>query len=90
MTRVSNAHAKVEFNFGEKKNQLIAKNPLAEKFDCIYNLDEEHLAVRYCKDRKIPQSRWKELYYTKEKLLDNGDRWENILAANIKSDNPYR
>ena len=31
-----------------------------------------------------------ELYYTKEKLLDNGDRWENILAANIKSDNPYR
>ena len=31
-----------------------------------------------------------ELYYTKEKLLDNGDRWENILAANIRSDNPYR
>ena len=31
-----------------------------------------------------------ELYYTKEKLLDNGDRWENILAANIKADNPYR
>ena len=31
-----------------------------------------------------------ELYYTKEKLLDNGDRWENILAVNIKSDNPYR
>ena len=31
-----------------------------------------------------------ELYYNKEKLLDNGDRWENILAANIKADNPYR
>ena len=31
-----------------------------------------------------------ELYYTKEKLLDNGDRWENILEANIKADNPYR
>ena len=31
-----------------------------------------------------------ELYYTKEKLLDNGDRWENVLAANIRSDNPYR
>ena len=25
-----------------------------------------------------------ELYYTKEKLLDNGDRWENVLEANIK------
>ena len=31
-----------------------------------------------------------ELYYNKEKLLDNGDRWENVLAANIKADNPYR
>ena len=25
-----------------------------------------------------------------EKLLNNGDRWENVLAANIKADNPYR
>ena len=32
----------------------------------------------------------KNFIYTKEKLLDNGDRWENILAANIKADNPYR
>ena len=31
-----------------------------------------------------------ELYYNKEKLLENGDKWENILAANIKADNPYR
>ena len=31
-----------------------------------------------------------ELYYNKEKLLDNGDRWENILAANIRADKPYR
>ncbi len=31
-----------------------------------------------------------ELYYNKEKLLENGDRWENILDANIKADNPYR
>jgi NADH-quinone oxidoreductase subunit I len=37
----------------------------------------------------LPETR-EELYYTKEKLLDNGDRWENILAANIKADNPYR
>ena len=27
---------------------------------------------------------------TKEKLLDNGDRWENILDANIKADNIHR
>ena len=31
-----------------------------------------------------------ELYYTKEKLLDNGDRWENILDANIRADNIHR
>ena len=31
-----------------------------------------------------------ELYYTKEKLLENGDRWENILSANIKADSSHR
>ena len=31
-----------------------------------------------------------ELLYTKEKLLDNGDRWEDALAANIQKDAPYR
>ena len=30
-----------------------------------------------------------ELYYNKEKLLDNGDRWESVLAKNIKLDKPY-
>ncbi|MBO6480418.1 MAG: NADH-quinone oxidoreductase subunit NuoI [Pelagibacteraceae bacterium] len=31
-----------------------------------------------------------ELYYNKEKLLENGDRWESVLAENIKIDRPYR
>lgn len=31
-----------------------------------------------------------ELLYTKEKLLDNGDRWEVVLADNIAKDAPYR
>lgn len=31
-----------------------------------------------------------ELYYTKEKLLDNGDRWEREIARNILLDSPYR
>jgi NADH-quinone oxidoreductase subunit I len=31
-----------------------------------------------------------ELYYNKEKLLENGDRWEAALAANIAADAPYR
>jgi NADH-quinone oxidoreductase subunit I len=31
-----------------------------------------------------------ELYYNKKKLLDNGDRWEDVLAKNIKLDKFYR
>ena len=31
-----------------------------------------------------------ELYYNKEKLLANGDRWERELARNIALDAPYR
>lgn len=31
-----------------------------------------------------------ELYYNKQKLLDNGDRWEAQIAANIAADAPYR
>lgn len=31
-----------------------------------------------------------ELFYNKEKLLANGDRWEAQIAANIAADAPYR
>ena len=31
-----------------------------------------------------------ELYYNKERLLANGDRWEREIAQNIKLDAPYR
>jgi len=31
-----------------------------------------------------------ELFYTKEKLLANGDRWEAQIAANLAVDAPYR
>lgn len=31
-----------------------------------------------------------ELIYTKEKLLDNGDRWEREIAENLAADAPYR
>jgi NADH-quinone oxidoreductase subunit I len=31
-----------------------------------------------------------ELYYNKEKLLSNGDRWEREIAKNIELDAPYR
>ena len=31
-----------------------------------------------------------ELFYDKEKLLDNGDRWEAEIARNLELDAPYR
>ena len=31
-----------------------------------------------------------ELLYTKEKLLANGDRWEEHIAARLEADAPYR
>ncbi|MEG8099326.1 NADH-quinone oxidoreductase subunit NuoI [Candidatus Liberibacter brunswickensis] len=32
----------------------------------------------------------KELYYDKDRLLDNGDRWESEIVRNIIIDSPYR
>ena len=31
-----------------------------------------------------------ELLYNKEKLLENGDRWEKEIAANLQADHLYR
>ena len=31
-----------------------------------------------------------ELFYTKEKLLENGDKWENAISENIRLDAPYK
>ncbi len=31
-----------------------------------------------------------ELMYNKAKLLDNGDRWEPLIAANLEREAPYR
>ena len=31
-----------------------------------------------------------ELYYNKDRLLENGDRWEREIARNIALDAPYR
>src|SRR6266404_4334079 len=31
-----------------------------------------------------------ELMYNKDKLLDNGDQWEQLIAANLRADAAYR
>ncbi len=37
-----------------------------------------------------PTETREELYYDKERLLANGDRWEREIAKNIALDAPYR
>jgi NADH-quinone oxidoreductase subunit I len=31
-----------------------------------------------------------ELFFDKERLLANGERWESIIAKNLELDAPYR
>ena len=31
-----------------------------------------------------------ELFYDKDRLLANGDRWERLIAKNLELDAPYR
>ena len=31
-----------------------------------------------------------ELYYNKQKLLENGDKWETALAENLKADAAFK
>ena len=54
-------------------------------FKCIYcGFCEES-----CPVDSIVETR-EELYYDKERLLDNGDRWEREIAKNLELDAPYR
>lgn len=43
----------------------------------VASLNNEHLLVQ-------------ELLYDKQKLLDNGDRWETEIASNLKAESLYR
>ena len=38
----------------------------------------------------VPPPCAQELLYDKQKLLDNGDRWETEIAANLRSEALYR
>ena len=61
---------------------------------CIYcGLCEESCPVdaivqgpNYEFAKKTPE----ELFYDKEKLLENGDRWESVLSKNIQKDKQFR
>lgn len=37
-----------------------------------------------------PRPHTQELLYDKEKLLENGDRWEPEVAANLRNESLYR
>jgi NADH-quinone oxidoreductase subunit I len=45
--------------------------------------------VVFFNDEATTETR-EELYYDKERLLANGDRWEREIAQNLALDAPYR
>lgn len=55
----------------------------------------DHPALYLCPDLQGPNFEFstethEELLYNKEKLLNNGDKWEAEIAANIQADYLYR
>lgn len=55
------------------------------KLDNVYSLPEEHFAKVYVRDRKIPEDRWKDLYFTPD--------FANFVASyeiekDLKADDP--
>ena len=61
---------------------------------CIYcNLCEESCpvdAIVQGQHFEFSTETREELYYDKEKLLSNGDRWESVLSANLEQDAKYK
>ena len=61
---------------------------------CIYcNLCEESCpvdAIVQGPNFEFSTETREELYYDKEKLLANGDRWESVLSANLEMDSKYK
>jgi len=52
--------------------------------------DGSRRTTRYDIDMVFATETREELYYDKEKLLANGDRWEREIAKNLAMDAPYR
>ena len=61
---------------------------------CIYcGLCEESCpvdAIVQGPNTQIATETREQLDYNKDKLLDNGDRWESVLAKNLKTDKIYK
>jgi hypothetical protein len=53
-----------------------------------YHLGEMH--VRLCVPDVLPVLLPQELLYDKQKLLENGDRWETEIATNLRQEVLYR
>ena len=49
-----------------------------------------NIASAACTLNRYSTETHEELFYNKEKLLANGDKWERALAHNIEAEHPYR
>ena len=56
----------------------------------VMMLDIDFVRLREGPNFEFATETREELMYDKDKLLDNGDRWEAEIAANLAVDAPYR
>ena len=52
-----------------------------------YPFEKNPLSPRFRGEHAL---RREELFYDKDRLLANGDRWERLIAKNLELDAPYR
>lgn len=63
-----------------------------ETHEVSHNLCQALAEMLYIENMNILMCSFllKELLYDKEKLLENGDRWETEIAENLRSESLYR
>jgi len=93
-TTIRNDDKKIDISFKIPDKVLTGSRYDIDMLKCIYcGLCQESCPVEAIvqgPNFEFATETREELYYNKEKLLDNGDRWESVLAKNIKLDKPYR
>ena len=70
------------FEFATETHEVRCNNYISKKFEINELLLLHTLTSINCMHQ--------ELLYDKEKLLENGDRWETEIAENLRSESLYR
>ena len=70
--------------------EVSAEPPCLGRHRGLVSLEGKRLPSRQGPNFEFSTETHEELLYNKEKLLNNGDKWEAEIAANIQADYLYR